>query len=157
MDAVEILHKLKDKGVRFTPQRQAILEFLLSTECHPSAEEIYQHVKAKFPGVSLGTIYNTLNMLKQHGCILELSYGDLSSRFDGNPENHYHIVCLGCGKVEDFHRPLIDIDREVENKSGFTVTGHRLEFYGLCPACQAGQSAGQLNDKPGESGGSLIN
>ena len=157
MDAVEILHKLKDKGVRFTPQRQAILEYLLSTKSHPTAEEIYQHVKAKFPGVSLGTIYNTLNMLKQHGHILELSYGDLSSRFDGNPENHYHVVCLSCGKVEDFHRPLIEMDREVEEKSGFAVTGHRLEFYGVCPVCRQGWSAGDLHEQQGETGRQAIN
>ncbi|MDQ7096182.1 transcriptional repressor [Desulfosporosinus sp. PR] len=135
MDAIEILKQLKDKGVRFTPQRQAILEFLLGTESHPTADEIYHHVKAKFPGVSLGTIYNTLNMLKVHGHILELSYGDMSSRFDGNPQNHYHIVCSKCGKVTDFHRPLIDVDQEAEEKSGFSIIGHRLEFYGICPEC----------------------
>jgi len=136
MDAIEILKQLKDKGVRFTPQRQAILEFLLETESHPTADEIYHHVKAKFPGVSLGTIYNTLNMLKEHGHLLELSYGDMSSRFDGNPENHYHIVCSKCGMVADYHRPLIDIDQEVMEKSGFLIEGHRMEFYGICPKCR---------------------
>ena len=136
MDAIEILRRLKDKGVRFTPQRQAILEFLLSTKTHPTAEEIYQHVKAKFPGVSLGTIYNTLNMLKEHGHILELSYGDMSSRFDGNAENHYHIVCSKCGKVVDFHRPLLEMNEEAAENSGFQIMGHRLEFYGVCPECR---------------------
>ncbi len=136
MDAIEILRQLKSKGVRFTPQRQAILEFLLNTDTHPTAEEIYQHVKAKFPGVSLGTIYNTLNMLKEHGHILELSYGDMSSRFDGNSQNHYHVVCSHCGKVVDLHRPLIDLGEEVARLSGFEVNGHRLEFYGVCPDCQ---------------------
>ena len=136
MDAIDILRQLKNKGVRFTPQRQAILEFLLNTESHPTAEEIYQHVKAKFPGVSLGTIYNTLNMLKEHGHILELSYGDMSSRFDGNSLNHYHVVCTQCGVVVDLHRPLIDLEVEVAKNSGFDISGHRLEFYGLCPQCQ---------------------
>lgn len=135
MDAIEILKQLKEKGVRFTPQRQAILEFLLGTDTHPTADEIYHHVKAKFPGVSLGTIYNTLNMLKEHGHILELSYGDMSSRFDGNPQNHYHVVCTGCGKVVDFHRPLLALEKEVEASTGFQVYGHRMEFYGVCPDC----------------------
>jgi Fur family peroxide stress response transcriptional regulator len=57
VDAVEILKGLKDKGIRFTPQRQAILEFFMATDAHPTAEEIYKQVKVKFPGVSLGTIY----------------------------------------------------------------------------------------------------
>lgn len=140
MDAVEILRQLKGRGVRFTPQRQAILEFLLETKSHPTAEEIFQHVRAKFPGVSLGTIYNTLNMLKEHGHILELSYGDMSSRFDGNPHNHYHVVCLQCGKVFDYHHPLLDLEQEATKESGFLITGHRLEFYGICPDCQNKES-----------------
>ncbi|KLU60428.1 peroxide operon regulator [Peptococcaceae bacterium CEB3] len=136
MDAVELLRQLKGKGVRFTPQRQAILEFLLETKSHPTAEEIFQHVKAKFPGVSLGTIYNTLNMLKEHQHVLELSYGDMSSRFDGNPENHYHVVCSNCGKVVDYDRPLLHLEKEASDATGFRVDGHRLEFYGLCPDCR---------------------
>jgi Fur family peroxide stress response transcriptional regulator len=135
MNAIEILRQLKEKGVRFTPQRQAILEFLLDTNSHPTADEIYHHVKAKFPGVSLGTIYNTLNMLKEHGHILELSYGDMSSRFDGNASNHYHVVCTECGKVDDYHRPLLEMEQEVEGKTGYQVHGHRIEFYGVCPEC----------------------
>ena len=140
MDAVEILRQLKSRGIRFTPQRQAILEFLLSTDAHPTAEEVYQHVKVKFPGVSLGTIYNTLNMLKDHGYVLELSYGDMSSRFDGNPRNHYHIACSRCGKVVDYHRPLLDLEEEAAAASGFRITGHRLEFYGVCPDCRRGEA-----------------
>lgn len=136
MDAVEILKHLKGSGVRFTPQRQAILEFLLETKTHPTAEDIFQHVKAKFPGVSLGTIYNTLNMLKEHGHILELSYGDMSSRFDGNAKNHYHLVCLNCGRVLDYERPLLELEEEVLQETGFRVSSHRLEFYGLCPDCK---------------------
>ncbi len=137
MDAVEILKGLKDKGIRFTPQRQAILEFLLATDSHPTAEEIYKQVKIKFPGVSLGTIYNTLNMLKEHGFILELPCGDMSSRFDGNPINHYHVMCKVCGKVVDFHSELINMDAMVAEKTGFNIYTHNLVFYGVCPQCQA--------------------
>ena len=136
MDAVEILKGLKEKGVRFTPQRQAILEYLLSTDTHPTAEEIYKQVKLKFPGVSLGTIYNTLNMLKEFGFILELPCGDMSSRFDGNPTNHYHVMCSLCGKVVDFHTTSINMDEIVVEKTGFDVHTHNLIFYGICPSCQ---------------------
>lgn len=136
MNAVEILKGLKDKGIRFTPQRQAILEFLLATDTHPTAEEIYKQVKLRFPGVSLGTIYNTLNMLKEHGFLLELPCGDMSSRFDGNPTNHYHVMCTGCGKVVDFHSSLIDMDKMVTDNTGFDIHTHNLVFYGTCPACQ---------------------
>ena len=137
MDAIEILQQLKNKGVRFTPQRQAILEFLLETKSHPTADEIYHHVKEKFIGVSLGTIYNTLNMLKEHGYVLELSYGDMSSRFDGDISSHYHIACSRCGIVTDYFCPLVDMDQLAMKDTGYLITGHRLEFYGVCPGCQA--------------------
>ncbi|KUO60699.1 MAG: peptide ABC transporter substrate-binding protein [Gracilibacter sp. BRH_c7a] len=139
MDAVEILKGLKDKGVRFTPQRQAILEFLLATDIHPTAEDIYKQVKVKFPGVSLGTIYNTLNMLKEHGFILELTCGDMSSRFDGNPVNHYHAMCNRCGKVVDFPCDLVEMDKYVAEKTNFIINTHNLVFYGICPECQKEQ------------------
>ena len=139
LDAVEILKGLKDKGVRFTPQRQAILEFLLATDVHPTAEDIYKQVKVKFPGVSLGTIYNTLNMLKEHGFILELTCGDMSSRFDGNPVNHYHAMCGRCGKVVDFPCTLIEMDGLVVEKTGFIIITHNLVFNGICPECQKEQ------------------
>lgn len=136
MDAVEILKGLKDKGIRFTPQRQAILEFLLATDTHPTAEEIYKQVKLKFPGVSLGTIYNTLNMLKEYGYILELPCGDMSSRFDGRAANHYHAMCNSCGKVVDFDSTLIEMDEQVAAFTGYQVSTHNLVFYGICPDCQ---------------------
>jgi len=139
LDAVEILKGLKDKGVRFTPQRQAILEFLLATDIHPTAEDIYKQVKVKFPGVSLGTIYNTLNMLKEHGFILELTCGDMSSRFDGNPVNHYHAMCNRCGKVVDFPCDLVEMDKYVAEKTNFIINTHNLVFYGICPECQKEQ------------------
>ncbi|MDR3271819.1 MAG: transcriptional repressor [Peptococcaceae bacterium] len=135
MDAIQILRQLKEKGIRFTPQRQAILEFLLSTDTHPTAEEIYHHVKQRFTGMSLGTIYNTVKMLKEHGYIMELSYGEMSSRFDGNPENHYHIACQKCGRVFDYNRSFPDLEQEMESHQGFQVQGYRLEFFGLCSAC----------------------
>lgn len=135
-DAVGILKSLKNKGVRFTPQRQAILEFLLSTNTHPTAEEIYKQVRVKFPAVSLGTVYNTLNMLKEHNYLMELSCGDISARFDGNADNHYHIMCDKCGKVVDYFTDLLDIEEMAAADTGFTINTHRLILYGVCADCQ---------------------
>jgi len=130
------LFQLKEKGVRLTPQRQAILEFLKSVRTHPTAEEVYVHIRSKFPGISLGTIYNTLNMLREKGLIQELSYGDLCSRFDGNARQHYHIACERCGKVVDYNRPVLDgLEKEAAQASGFVINSHRLELYGVCGDC----------------------
>jgi Fur family transcriptional regulator, peroxide stress response regulator len=138
---VDILDKtlaeLKEKGVRLTPQRQAILEFLKTVDTHPNAEDVYMNIRNKYPGISLGTIYNTLNMLCDKGIIQELSYGDMCSRFDGNPAHHYHVTCQHCGKVADYHGPVMNkIETEVAHDSGFLITSHRMEFYGFCPECQ---------------------
>ncbi|HWJ04030.1 MAG TPA: transcriptional repressor [Verrucomicrobiae bacterium] len=138
MDVAEkTLAELKEKGIRLTPQRQAILEYLKGVTTHPNAEEVYMDIRGKFPGISLGTIYNTLNMLRDKGLIQELSYGDMSSRFDGNPEPHYHLTCERCGKVVDYHRPMLaGLEADAARDTGFVITGHRLELYGTCADCQ---------------------
>lgn len=128
---------LRDRGVRITPQRQAVLEYLDNTEAHPTAETIYNSLKSRFKGLSLATVYNILHLFRDHGIVMELSYGDSSARFDGNVENHYHITCSRCGKVADYHRDLIQgIEEEAERATGFKVQYHRVELVGVCPECQ---------------------
>ena len=134
--AVEIL---KNTGVRMTPQRHAILTYLLDTMTHPTADEIYKALEGKFPNMSVATIYNNLRVFKEAGLVRELTYGDSSSRFDANvEEDHYHAICTKCGAIRDFHFPYL---REAEDSAardvGFQVTGHRMEVYGVCEACQA--------------------
>jgi Fur family peroxide stress response transcriptional regulator len=133
----ESLADLKSRGVRLTPQRQMILRYLKETHEHPTAEQIYQQVSQEFSGISMATVYNTLHRLKELGVIRELSYGDMSSRYDGNDSEHAHLVCEGCGKVVDVPCPPKErlISPELEAQ-GFAVGSYRLEFYGLCPLCQ---------------------
>lgn len=132
---------LKDKGVRLTPQRQAVLEYLDETVSHPTAEDIYRNIRRRFQGVSLATVYNIMNLFKEMGIVLELKYGDMASRFDGNFKNHYHISCIECGRVFDYDRPLVEgLEEEAAKMSGFKIHGHRLEFIGTCPDCQKGES-----------------
>ncbi|MBM7589829.1 peroxide-responsive transcriptional repressor PerR [Brevibacillus fulvus] len=132
--AVEIL---KNTGVRMTPQRHAILAYLLETMSHPTADEIYKALEGKFPNMSVATIYNNLRVFKDAGLVRELTYGDASSRFDANvAEDHYHAICTKCGSIQDFHYPYLE-DAETAAKSiGFQATGHRMEVYGICEACQ---------------------
>lgn len=128
----------RGKGfTRMTKQRRIILDVLRSTTSHPTADWLYEKVKDKIPNISLGTVYRNLNILKEMNEIMELNYGSTYSRFDGNPQNHYHFVCERCGRVfdidEEVHR---EMDRRVEEKTGFTVRYHRMEFYGTCRECQ---------------------
>lgn len=134
------LTKLREAGVRMTPQRHAILSYLLETMSHPTVDEIYKSLEGKFPNMSVATIYNNLRLFKDVGLVRELTYGDASSRYDANMSAHYHAVCIHCGMVKDFHySSLTDVEKEASVNTGFQVTSHRLEVYGLCENCQIRQ------------------
>lgn len=128
---------LKDSGVRITPQRHAILEHLVNTTAHPTADEIYKALEGKFPNMSVATVYNNLRVFKDTGLVKELTYGDSSSRFDYVTSDHYHIICEDCGKIVDFFYPGLDeVETLAEHVTGFKVGNHRMEVYGTCPTCQ---------------------
>ncbi len=132
----EALDVLKQTGVRMTPQRQAILEFLAESRSHPTADEIFKSLEGKFPNMSVATVYNNLRVFKESGLVNELTYGDSSSRFDFASDEHYHIMCQECGMIVDFKYPGIDaVENVAARLSGFEVSTHRLEIYGVCPKC----------------------
>ncbi len=133
----ESLDTLKSAGVRITPQRHAILEYLIKSEAHPTADDIYKSLEGKFPNMSVATVYNNLRVFKEVGLVRELTYGDSSSRFDCNTSTHYHIICNDCGKIVDFHYPGLDeVETLSEQVTGFDVSHHRMEIYGVCPQCR---------------------
>lgn len=133
-DAIE---KLKESGVRITPQRHAVLEFLIEAEIHPTADDIYKALEGKFPNMSVATVYNNLRVFRELGLVRELTYGDSSSRFDWNTTKHYHIICESCGKIVDFHYPSLDeVESLAEQVTGFDVSHHRMEVYGVCQECK---------------------
>jgi Fur family peroxide stress response transcriptional regulator len=133
----EAIATLKDSGVRITPQRHAILEHLVHSLSHPTADEIYKALEGKFPNMSVATVYNNLRVFKGAGLVKELTYGDSSSRFDFVTSDHYHIICNSCGKITDFYYPGLDeVETLAEHVTGFKVADHRMEVYGTCPDCQ---------------------
>ncbi len=134
----QAIDTLKESGVRITPQRHAVLEYLLNAMTHPTADEIYKALEGKFPNMSVATVYNNLRVLREIGLVRELSYGDASSRFDCNTSEHYHIICNDCGKIVDFHYPSLDeVESLAEQVTGFEISHHRMELYGKCEECQA--------------------
>lgn len=131
------IETLKESGVRMTPQRHAILQYLLSSMEHPTADEIYKALEGNFPNMSVATVYNNLRVFKDAGLVRELTYGDASSRFDANVTDHYHVICRSCGKITDFdHTAPLDLESRAAEETGYVVESHRLEFYGTCPTCQ---------------------
>ena len=134
----EARRRLAHKGYRLTKQRLAILKVLRGTDTHPDADWVYREVKKVLPHVSLGTIYRSLEVLKDAGLIASLEVGP-RRRYDGNTSEHQHILCTGCGRVVDIHLPpslLDELERQAASEADFTITGHRVEFYGLCPQCR---------------------
>ena len=134
----EILNKLRQREFRITPQRIAILQALLNTDQHPSIEEVYRQVKSRFPTTSLATVYKTVHLLKEIGEILEIGFADGRSRYDGNkPYPHPHLICTRCQSIIDPEVNLLDqLTGEVAKATGYRITSHQVELFGICPACQ---------------------
>ncbi len=128
------MERYKSLGLKLTPQRLAILNYLEGNKEHPSAEMIYRAVTKKFPTMSFATVYNTLEHLKERGYLVELSLDPEKKRFDPNPNPHHHLICTKCNKIVDifyeFPLPLSKLEEE-----GFQILKTHIEFYGKCPKC----------------------
>ena len=133
-----LVDKLRKLNYRLTPQRVALLRLLATSEGHPSASQLYDQLHTQFPTTSPGTIYKTLNLLKDLNEVLELGFSDDDNRYDGNrPYPHPHLICVRCRKIIDPEVNLADkLVREVAGQSGYQIVSHRLDFYGICPDCQ---------------------
>ncbi len=128
---------LEQSGQRYTEQRAAVFRFLRSTEAHPTADEVFLSVRADVPGISLATVYKSLETLVGCGLASKLTYGDGSARYDGRTDDHHHLRCLDCGKVLDLvdHVDADEVHRLEASARGFRVTGYRLELTGYCANC----------------------
>lgn len=139
----QIIKALRDRGYRLTPQRLAMLKIIAASKRHPNAEQIYEQMKANFPTTSLATIYKTLTLLKDMSEVLELNFATAGSHYDGNkPYPHPHVICTRCGQILDPEFVAVaEISQEMGRQTGYQITHHQLNFFGLCPRCQKeGQS-----------------
>src|SRR5947208_9443346 len=139
LDSIE--GSLKQRGVRLTRQRQILLELIDKTGQHLDAERLFQMAKERDPKLNRVTVYRTLKMLKAGGLVDELDLmhvdGDqhyYETRMKGE---HAHIICLRCGRVEEyFGEPLQNLKRQVESVFGFQIVIQRTEVGGYCSHCQ---------------------
>ncbi len=131
---MEIIERLKVKGITLTPQRIAIVEFLGKSVAHPTVEDIHKAIKRKYPTMSMATVYSTLRLLKELGEIQELSIMKRGKAcFDPNPKLHHHFLCRKCGKILD-----MDVDCPIIKKgwvSGCRVEEAQAYLYGVCSEC----------------------
>src|ERR1044072_5721747 len=132
---------LKERGVRLTRQRQILLELIDKTGQHLDAERLFHLAKERHPKINRVTVYRTLKMLKAGGLVDELDlmhYGGDQHYYETRlKQEHAHVICLRCGKVEEFFgEPLQRLRKQIESHFGFQVLLARTEVGGYCAHCQ---------------------
>jgi Fur family peroxide stress response transcriptional regulator len=137
MQIEQIVTSLREEGHRITPQRIAIMEYLLHTEDHPSADLVHTVVKKRYPMVSLSTVYKTLDLLKEKKLVNEIEV-EGEARFDAHVDDHINLVCLNCGKIEDVdEKALRNIQSKIAKKSEYMIIKGSFEMHGYCNKCKS--------------------
>jgi Fur family transcriptional regulator, peroxide stress response regulator len=132
-----IIAQLREKGLKITSQRLAIIDVLIEQgNFHPGASLVYKKAKKKKKSLSLSTTYATLNELSRHGIIKTLQFDKMEDRYEGNLEEHINLICERCKKILDYNVPITVDPKRVVKKTGFSITDTRLEYYGLCRECR---------------------
>ncbi len=136
-----IRDSLRAKGVRLTRQRRLILDEIDSSGLHLDADTLYQRVKEKDSKLNRVTVYRTLKLLKESGLVdeLDLAHIEGEKHFYETKlkQEHAHIICLRCGRVEEFFGKQLQVVREqVESQFGFEIVFARTEIAGYCSHCQ---------------------
>jgi Fur family transcriptional regulator, ferric uptake regulator len=131
---------LKQNNLKFTIQRELILETLYNSDEHLSPESLYHLIQSKYPTLNTGiaTIYRTLALLEESDIVTSLSFGTQGKKYElGAKEHHDHMICTQCGFISEF------VDEDIENrqrviaqKLNFKMTDHSMQIYGICSNCQ---------------------
>ena len=122
--------------VRRSRKRDAILDLMHSTTCHPSADWVYQRMREQFPDVSLGTVYRNLKQLSEEGLIKSVGVVDGQERFDARISPHSHFVCNQCGAVQDLPNCVSEETiAPLGEEYGFVEQSYELHIYGVCKDC----------------------
>ena len=139
----ELTQRFRARGLKVTPQREAVFRALVDNVDHPTAESVHAAVTAVMPSVSLRTVYQVLNDLASMGEINALDLGLGAARFDPNVDTHHHLVCVECGKVRDVYVEPVAVPAGV----GFTVDRAEVVFRGRCDGCAPVPDRPQHNPK----------
>jgi Fur family ferric uptake transcriptional regulator len=139
----EILEKLKtivkEKGLKYTKQREIVFETILNCEKHLGAEELYNVIMDKYPEESIGiaTVYRALSFLEEVNLIASISLDKDKRKFETNfKEHHDHLICVKCNKIIEFVNPEIEVEQEkIAKENGFKLLNHTMYLYGICKEC----------------------
>ena len=131
----EVISMTQERGLKMTPQRRAIVEYLEHAFHHPTADDVFVAVNAQFPLTSRATVYNTLNLLKEASLVREIAR-DGVVRFDPNLDEHHHFICRKCGRVEDLPWDAIPPINVTALPGQQRVETFDITLYGVCAGCQ---------------------
>ena len=131
----ELTSEFRARGLKVTPQRQLLFRLLHGNITHPTAEGLYAQASERMPGISLRTVYQTLNDLTSMGELSALQVAGGSTRFDPNVDVHHHARCEQCGELRDVYVEHID-ELAVQGFDGFRPSRATIVFDGLCAACR---------------------
>ena len=130
-------------SIRYSKQREAILNYMKASKEHPTAEMVYEKIRQDLPNLSLGTVYRNLTLLVELGELIIIRTTNQMQRFDAKIDDHYHWQCKQCGMVEDLDMAVHEeLNEEAQKVSGVKMNNHEMCFFGVCKIC-----AQNKNDK----------
>ncbi|KKY00684.1 MULTISPECIES: Fur family transcriptional regulator [Paraclostridium] len=123
--------------MKFSKQRELILNAVKDNTVHPTADFIYDYLKKDNPNLSLGTVYRNLSQLVSHGYIQKVSMPGLPDRFDANVIEHNHMICDVCGNIQDIHSDILkNIPSAISNELNIEITSCTVILHGICKNCK---------------------
>jgi len=131
---------LKNNGLKFTIQREVILEILYNSHAHLTPESLHHLIQEKYPDLKTGiaTVYRTLALLEESQMVTSMSFGAQGKKYElGAKEHHDHLICTECGKITEFVDEEIEArQRLITEQLGFKMSDHSMQIYGICENCQ---------------------
>jgi Fe2+ or Zn2+ uptake regulation protein len=136
VETEEYTGTLREKGIKVTPQRLEVLRFLDKNMTHPTADDIYRALKTSNPSLSKTTVYNVMDVFREHGLVKVLTISGNEARYDLRTTRHQHFLCKSCGRIVDVDIKGLCMDCVPEK-------GHKVEevhgyFKGTCKDCLKG-------------------
>ena len=136
----ELKKIVKQKGLKYTDQREIVLSVLLNAEDHLTAEEVYNEIKKEHTDSNIGiaTVYRALSFLEEVDLITSIAFGTDGKKYESNAKSHHdHLICTNCGKIIEFMDDEIEKRQDkIAKKNKFKITSHSMQLYGTCETCQ---------------------
>jgi Fur family ferric uptake transcriptional regulator len=132
------INYLKEHNLKWSKQREQLVDLFLSAEGHVTADELYHTAQKIYADIGYATVYRTLRLLARSGIASAARFGHKSARYEnaGKARHHDHMVCTRCGMIIEFESPQIEKSQnEIARQKGFTMTHHKMVLYGVCKEC----------------------